>query len=182
MFLADGFEETEAVCPLDLLRRAGVRVKTVAVGTPDNKVTGAHGIILTADITEAELSYDKNELEMVILPGGKLGAENLDKSDAVSSYLALADDKGAYIAAICAAPYIPGKRGYLRGRRAVCYPGFEELLSGAVISDNPPQVEVDGNLITGQAMGASLQFGLALTAILCKEEMADKLAAAVIKR
>lgn len=176
MFLANGFEETEAVCPLDMLRRAGADVRTVAVGTDTLAVRGSHGITITADISEADLVAD--DIEMVILPGGMPGADNLFASEAVSSAIAKASDSGAYIAAICAAPYILGKRGYLKGHRAVCYPGYEDTLAGADVSDAP--VVVDGKIITARSAGAALQFGLALVRALFGKDKADAVARAVI--
>ena len=129
MFLAQGFEEIEALCPLDLMRRAGVDIKTVAVGGGEF-VTGSHGISVKADMKDTDFA-DKSP-EMVILPGGMPGAKNLDESPIVDFFLSKAVCDGAYIASICAAPMVPGKRGFLSGKRATCYPGFEEHLCDAV--------------------------------------------------
>ncbi len=179
MFLANGFEETEAIAPLDLLRRAGVEVKTVAVGTDGSRtVTGSHGIPVIADVTEDGVIAEG--VEMVILPGGLPGADNLFASDAVKAALKAAHESGAYLAAICAAPYILGQRGYLAGKTATCYPGYEDKLTGAVKSEAP--VVCDGNTVTGEAMGSACDFGLALVAALKGKETADKIASAIIKR
>ncbi len=179
MFLATGFEETEAITPLDLLRRAGVDVKTVAVGTDGNlTVTGSHGIPIVADLNEIDISTDG--IEMVILPGGLPGADNLFSSDAVKSALEAAHKDGAYLAAICAAPYILGQRGYLTEKNATCYPGYEDKLIGAAKADAP--VVADGKTITGEAMGSAVDFGLALVTALKGKETADRIASAIIKR
>ena len=175
LFLANGFEETEAIAPLDMLRRAGLDVKTVAVGG-SLTVTGSHGIPVTADIAEADFAPDN--IDMVVLPGGMPGADNLYASDTVRTALEYAKGSGAYIAAICAAPYILGKLGYLEGHRAVCYPGYESELLGADVTDAP--VVTDGHIITARAAGSALPFGFALVAALCGEEKADAVARAVI--
>ena len=171
MFLANGFEEVEALAPLDLLIRAGADIKTVAVGCDGKTVTGAHGIGVEADITEGEIVYEN--IEMVILPGGMPGATNLDESGTVDKMLAYAAENGAYLAAICAAPMVLGKRGYLEGKKAVCYPGFEEYLIGAKLSSD--KVVRDGNVITAIGMGAALEFGLVLTDALYGRETAEKI-------
>ncbi len=174
IFLAEGFEEIEALCPLDLLRRAGVEVKTVGIG--GKMVTGAHGITVEADITEAELSIGAPEL--IMLPGGMPGTLNLEKKPVVQSAVKTAAERGAYISAICAAPMILGKLGLLKGKRAVCFPGFEEYLDGAEILSVP--AVMDGNIITGAGMGAALDFGLLLVSALCGEDKAKELYHAVI--
>lgn len=176
LFLAPGFEEIEALCPLDLLRRAGVAVKTVAIGTPDAAVPGAHGITVLADMVEAD--YDPAApAEMLILPGGMPGAANLDASPVVDAAIANAAGAGAYLTAICAAPMILGHRGLLRGRTAICFPGFEGELEGASLAS--AKVAQDGKIITAAGMGVALDFGLALVAALCGQEKADALRAAV---
>lgn len=177
LFLANGFEETEAIAPLDLLRRAGIDVKTVAVGTENGSltVTGTHGISVIADMHETSLDLDA--VNGVILPGGMPGADNLYASEYVAAAIDAANAKGAVIGAICAAPYILGKRGLLVGKRAVCFPGFETDLVGAAVTDAP--AVTDGNIITGKAMGAAIPFGLALVTSLCGKETADRLASAI---
>jgi len=182
-FLADGFEEIEALTPVDILRRAGVEIHTAAVGKLlSKKVTGSHGIEVDADITMAEAKklWDAGEVEMIILPGGMPGARNLDEDADVDRIVREAAESGTIIAAICAAPMIPGKRGLLKGRRAVCYPGFEQYLEGAVLTGD--RVQVDGPYVTGCGMGAALEFSLALTRLLKGDEAADKLFAAVLAK
>ena len=174
MFIAEGFEEIEALCPLDLIRRAGLDIKTVGIGS--NYITGAHGITVKTDITDAQ--YANDTADMIFLPGGMPGTLNLASSDAVASAIkkAVADD--AYIAAICAAPSILGDMGLLNGKQAVCYPGFEDRLTGAEIPDC--KVVLDGKILTAKGMGAALEMGLTIVEIFCGKITADKLRHAVI--
>ena len=174
LFLANGFEEIEALCPLDLLRRAGLEVTTVGVG--GEMISGSHGITVAADIPEG--MYADAAPDMVILPGGMPGSKNLDESRVVDMALCAASRKGAFIAAICAAPMVLGHRGLLEGKRATCFPGFEGELAGALKVDE--RVVRDGNIITAVGMGAALEFGLALVEALCGKEKRDALARAVI--
>ncbi|MFA6948643.1 MAG: DJ-1 family glyoxalase III [Eubacteriales bacterium] len=176
LFLADGFEEIEALTPVDMLRRAGVKLSTVSI-TENMCVTGSHGIQIISDYTIDELDK-KIKPEMVILPGGGVGTENLAASAEVKKILTDASKNGAYIAAICAAPSVLGKMGLLSGREAVCYPGFEKFLTGAKISDKP--VAVDGKFITARGMGVSLEFSLALVAALCGQNKSDELKKSVM--
>ncbi len=174
MFLANGFEEVEALCPLDLLRRAGVEVTTLGVG--GESVVGAHGIVVSADMPE--IMYRDSSPEMIILPGGMPGAENLDNSRIVDAAVRAASKNGAYLAAICAAPMILGKRGVLSGKRAVCFPGFEKYLDGAEIEHEKTVVR-DGNIITAKGMGAAFEFGLALVEALKGKDVAERIRASV---
>ena len=174
LFLANGFEEIEALCPLDLLRRAGVEVTTVGVG--GEMIRGSHGITVQADMPDTMFA-DSNP-EMVILPGGMPGSKNLDESRVVDTALRVAARKNAYIAAICAAPFVLGKRGLLAGKEAICYPGFEKELAGARISEK--KVVRDGKIITAAGMGVALEFGLALVAALKGEEVAESVRRAVL--
>lgn len=177
MFLANGFEEIEALCPLDLLRRAGVEVTTVGVGA--ETLCGAHGIKVGADIPE--LMYRDASPEMVILPGGMPGASNLDASRIVDSAIKAASKCGGYLCAICAAPMVLGKRGLLQGKRAVCFPGFEEHLEGATLEANDTVVR-DGNVITAKGMGAAFEFGIALIEALKGKEEAERVKASVFAK
>ena len=174
MFLAEGFEEVEALAPLDLIRRAGLEIKTVGVGS--KTVVGSHGIPVVADITENEFS--DNAPDMVILPGGMPGTKNLDASEVVHKAIADAVKNDAYVCAICAAPMILGKLGLLREKNAVCYPGFEEYLDGAILPDK--KVVRDGKVITAKGMGAAIEFGLAIVSVLKDEKTAEDLATATI--
>ena len=174
MFLANGFEEIEALCPLDLLRRAGIEVTTVGIG--GESVTGSHGITVMADIPD--VMYRDSRPEMVILPGGMPGTKHLDASKTVESALRAADRCGAYLAAICAAPMVLGKRGYLRGKRAICFPGFEEFLDGATVAEE--RVVTDGKVITAAGMGVSHDFGFKIVEIFKGKETAEKLCGSVL--
>lgn len=175
MFLADGFEEVEALCPLDILRRAGLDVTTVGIGGKDI-IQGAHGITVHADIPD--IMYRDSSPDMLILPGGMPGSKNLDESRIVDAALRAASRKGAYLAAICAAPMVLGKRGYLDGKRAICYPGFEEHLIGATV-DGSATVQRDGNIVTAKGMGAAFEFGLALVRVLKDDDTAEKIKSSV---
>ena len=176
MFLANGFEEIEALCPLDLLRRAGVEVTTVAIGGDALKVTGSHGITVLADIDEKDFADEAPE--MVILPGGMPGATNLDESAVVDGAIRAALANDAYLAAICAAPMILGKRDLLVGKRAICFPGFEQYLNGATVAAE--RVVRDGKIITAAGMGVATDFGLALVAALRGKDAAITLRRAVL--
>ena len=173
LFLANGFEEIEALTPLDLLRRTGEKVVTVGIG--GKTITGSHGITVMAD-TDVLPSGD---IDMVILPGGMPGAANLDASPMVAEALTKAEASGGYLAAICAAPMVLGHQGYLVGKRAVCFPGFEEELTGAMV-DPDAFVVRDGHVITAKGMGAALDFGLTLVAALRDEQAALELRRAVM--
>ena len=174
LFLANGFEEIEALCPLDLLRRAGVEVTTVGVGGGE-LITGAHGIAVQPDIPDTMFRDAKPE--MVILPGGMPGAKHLDESKTVAQALKAAAKSGGYLAAICAAPMVLGHQGYLTGKTAVCFPGFEGELTGATVGSG--RVERDGTVITAIGMGAALEFGLELVACLRGKDAAGRLAQSV---
>ncbi len=178
MFLADGFEEVEALCPLDVMRRAGLEVTLVGVGGKD-MIRGAHGITVQTDIPD--ILYRDSDPEMLILPGGMPGTTNLDESKTVDAALRAGARKGAYLCAICAAPMVLGKRGYLQGKRAVCYPGFEQYLEGAAVSETEGVV-VDGKIITAKAMGVAFDFGLALVTALKGEAEAAKIKASVFAK
>ena len=177
MFLADGFEEVEALCPLDVLRRAGLEVTTVGIGK--DTITGSHGITIQADIPG--VLYRDSSPDMIILPGGMPGSTNLDESKTVDAALRAGARKGAFLCAICAAPMVLGKRGYLEGKRAICYPGFEEYLKGATVNDGDTVVR-DGNIITAKGMGVALDFGLELVRALKDDGTAEKIKASVFAK
>lgn len=175
LFLANGFEEIEALCVLDFLRRAGVQVTTV--GVSGKIANGSHSIPVVCDITEEELDLE-GEFDMIILPGGMPGSTNLDKSLIVDKMIKRAVLEDKFICAICAAPFILGKRGILKGKRAICYPGFEKELEGAEIVNQG--VVRHGKIITGRAMGSAHDFGLEIVEALCGIEMRQKLKEAVL--
>lgn len=179
MFLAEGFEEVEALCPLDLLRRAGVNIVTIGVG--GKVIRGSHGIEVVADVTntEAEKLLENDHIDMVILPGGMPGTLNLQSDATVNKFIDTAVKTDAYLAAICAAPLILGELGLLKGKKATCYPGFEDKLIGADIAPEGVTVVTDGKFITGKGMGVALEFGLALVGALVSYEKAEELRSAV---
>ena len=178
MFLADGFEEVEALCPLDILRRAGLEVTTVGVGGKD-MIRGAHGIVVQADIVD--IMYRDSSPDMIILPGGMPGSSNLDNSKTVDAALRAGARNGAFLCAICAAPLVLGKRGLLEGKNAVCFPGFEEYLVGATVSETETVVR-DGNIITAKGMGVAFEFGLELVKALKDDGTAEKIKASVFAK
>lgn len=157
VFLADGFEEIEALTPIDCLRRCGVEVKTVGVGKLE--ITGAHKIVVRADIMDNEIVLD-NQLEMIVLPGGMPGTLNLAASQNVQKAIKYCYENKAIIGAICAAPSILGEGGYLEHKQATCFPGYEDKLIGAEYTGN--KVTVDDNIITARGAGVSLDFSFEL--------------------
>ena len=171
MLLADGFEEVEAFAPLDFLRRCGVSVETVSLSAIT--VTGAHKICVHSDCFFPSLcdAVDFSKCEMLILPGGMPGTKNLDEHPEMTAILREVYDNGGVLAAICAAPMVLGKRGYLRGKNAICYPGFEAFLEGATLSDKP--VTVDGRIITARSAGVAWEFGYRLAEALVGRESAE---------
>ena len=177
MFLADGFEEVEALCPLDLMRRAGLSVMTVGVG--EKVVRGSHGIEVIADVTTAEADklLEKKPADAVILPGGMPGTKNLQADPVVNRFIKFASDNNKLLGAICAAPSILGELGLLDGKNAICFPGFEDKLLGATLSSD--KVVRDGNIITAKGMGVALDFGLALVSALKDDATAKSLREAV---
>ena len=175
LFLADGFEEIEALYTLDLLRRANIDVLTV--GVTGKVANGSHKIPVVCDIDCASLPYN-SDFDMIVLPGGMPGSTNLDKAECVEKYIKLALDNDKLICAICAAPFILGKRGILKGKNATCFPGFENQLEGATVVD--AGVVRDGNIITGRAMGSAHEFALTVLEALQGKEAADKMRKTII--
>ncbi|MCI8649078.1 MAG: DJ-1/PfpI family protein [Anaerotruncus sp.] len=167
--LAEGFEEIEALAPVDVLRRAGISVATV--GVTGKTVTGSHGIPVVCDLELSEASA--SEMEMLVLPGGMPGTLNLEKSAQVQSLLEDAVARELWVAAICAAPSILGHKGLLKGREAICFPGFEQQLEGAHISQQ--YVCQDGRFITARGMGVGVEFGVRLVEVLLGPERAQEL-------
>lgn len=167
VMLADGFEETEAIEPIDILKRGGVDV--VTVGVNGKEVTGAHGIRVSADIDIREA--DPEEMELLMLPGGA-GHEILDASERVHALINYALAHGRYISAICASPSILGKKMILEGKTATCFPGYEKYLYGANIVG--VKAVADGKIITGKGAGAAADFGFLMLSLLRDKETADK--------
>lgn len=168
VFLAQGFEETEALATADVLRRAGVEVAIVGIGS--NLITGSHEITVHTDIQDKDVITDN--ITAVVLPGGMPGTLNLEKSPIVKACINYCADNNLYIGAICAAPSILGHMGLLKGKRATCFPGFEEQLEGAVLTYLP--AVTDGKIVTGKGMGSAIAFGLELAKNLVGEEKAKK--------
>lgn len=174
VFLAEGFEEIEALTVVDLLRRAGIRVETASVMNRRG-VLGAHDVVVRADIMAEDADY--NSADMVVLPGGGVGTMNLGKSSIVKKQcMAFAEKK--QLAAICAAPTVLAALGLLEGKKATCYPGMEGEMKGALMQDQP--AVVDGNIITGRAPGAAIPFALELIRQLLGEEAMEEVKAGIV--
>lgn len=170
--LADGFEEMEAVIPLDVWRRAGYQVKTVSI-TGQLAVTGSHHITLLADQLFEDTDYQL--ADMLFLPGGIPGATTLDEHQGLAKQIRFFAAEGKYLAAICAAPLVFGHKDLLHGKKATCFPGFEKELKGAVVTSMP--VEIDGNLITGKGAGAAMALALEVVAEISGQDAANELSA-----
>lgn len=177
VFLAEGFEEIEALTPVDILRRGGVAVKTVGIG--GKVITGSHGIPVTCDITEEEVKPE--EIDMMILPGGIPGTPNLAASLTMQEGLVYAAQENLWIAAICAAPSVLGENGILHGKKYTCYPGFEddEKFHGTYTA---APLQQDGKVITANGAGNAFLFGLYLLAALTDEEKAMEVGRAMQAR
>lgn len=169
--LATGFEEIEAITIIDILRRAGLNVIIISV-TGEPVVKGAHQIAVTTDKLFADVDYES--VDMIILPGGTEGAENLDRHEGLKSQIMKFNRSGKLIGAICAAPMVLGHMGLLEGKNVVCYPGYEKELKGASVGNTP--AVVDGKLVTGRGIGAALNFSLEIVKILVGKDKADQLA------
>lgn len=174
LFLADGFEEVEAFTVVDLLRRAGIEMIMVSI-TNSKTVTGSHQITTIADALFDEVDY--SDSDMLILPGGMPGTRNLSEHVALGNLLSLFHQEKKPLAAICAAPSVLGTKGLLKGKKATCYPGFEEKLDGADIKNL--SVVVDGNLITSKGLGTAIDFSLAIIEFFKGVEEANKIKDAI---
>ncbi len=168
VFLANGFEEIEALATVDVLRRAEIDVTTVAIGS--KVISGVHDIKVVPDILDAEFTF-QDDAEMIVLPGGMPGTLELEKSITVNFAIDEAEKRGIYIAAICAAPSILGHKGLLRGKKACCFPGFEDQLLQAVVSQD--RVVIDENIITSRGAGTVYEFAHKLVECLKNKETAD---------
>ena len=159
VMIANGFEEIEALTPVDMFRRAGLEVKTVGVN--GLVATGAHGIKINCDALPEDIDLDS--LTMAVFPGGMPGATNLDASPFTDKVIEAVLKNGGRLAAICAAPLVLGHRGLLNGKKATCYPGFESELMGATVINEA--VVTDGNITTGRGMEYSLPFAKELVSL-----------------
>ena len=174
IILAEGFEESEAIVPADLLRRAGI--ETALVSVEPGLVRGSHGIAIQADLILGQI--DLSKAEMIVLPGGREGVRTLSKQSGIGHTIQLVLERENWVAAICAAPTLLAKRGFLQGKEAVCFPGMEDQLEGAVPRMDQ-SVVVDGHIITGRAAGSAFDFGLELVKALAGEEKANEVRHAV---
>ncbi|MBO4803233.1 MAG: DJ-1/PfpI family protein [Muribaculaceae bacterium] len=176
VFLADGFEEVEAMTSIDVMRRAGMPVVTVSIN-PGVAVTGAHGVTVVADSLFEDNDY--SEAEWLVLPGGMPGATNLAAHEGLCEALAAQDERGGKVAAICASPSVVlACQGLLDGRHAVCYPGMEAPVEGVEWGDE--SVAVDGNITTGNGPSAAAPFALAMVAQSLGQEAADAVASGML--
>ena len=176
MFLGTGFEETEAIAPLDLLRRAGVEIATV--GLNGKVIYGGHGIGVETDLEIGQL--DLTNMEMVILPGGLGGVASIKGCPAAMDAIRFAYENGKFVAAICAGPTILANLGITDGKHATCYPGCEEQMGNTIMED--AAAVTDGKIITGTSAGCAIPFGLQLIAALKGQEAADTIAKQIVIR
>ena len=174
LFMADGTEEVEALATLDVMRRAGIETVTAGVGSAF--ITGSHNVTIKCDIEAKDIIFGSS-LEGIILPGGMPGTLNLEKNANVQKAIKYCDDNLLYLCAICAAPSVLGHAGVLQGKKAVCFPGFEDELTGAETPDT--YVCTDGNIITGRGMGCAVLFGLEIVKAVKGREAAEKLKASL---
>lgn len=177
MLLGTGFEETEAVAPLDLMRRAGIQVLTV--GVSGKTVYGSHGIGIEADITVDQM--DLTQLEMIVLPGGLGGVASVSACEEAMNALRFAHENNRFVAAICAGPTVLAKLGITDHKNATCFPGCEPQMGSAHMIPGQAAVR-DGNLITGTSAGCAVSFGLALVEALLGSETAQKIQQQIVIR
>ena len=174
MLLGTGFEETEAVAPLDLLRRAGVTVQTV--GLNGKIVYGSHGIGIETDIEIGQM--DLTDVEMIVIPGGLGGVASIRACQEAMDALKFANDNGKFVGAICAGPTVLADLGITNGKQATCFPGCEDGMGEAVMLEG----KAAGRIITGTSAGCAIPFGLALIEALKGAEMAEKIAKQIVIR
>ena len=177
VLLGTGFEETEAIAPIDLMRRAGVEVLTVGIN--GKTVYGGHGIGIEADITLGEM--DLTDMEMIILPGGLGGVTSVRASKEAMDALQFAWDNGKFVAAICAGPTVLADLGITAGKQATCFPGCEDGMGDAILAADAAAVR-DGRLITGTSAGCAIPFGLELIKALKGEQEADRIRTQIVIR
>lgn len=173
-FLAEGLEEVECLSVVDVLRRSGVDVTMVSI-TGATEVTGSHGIRFMADALFGDV--DPDGADVLFLPGGMPGTENLKAHEGLRTAISRANKQGRRVAAICAAPSVLGQMGLLKGRTATCYPGFEGQLTG--VSYTSQGVVTDGNITTARGLGFALDLGLELIRLLQGPQQAQKIASSI---
>lgn len=175
IFMADGCEEIEGLTVVDILRRAGIQIEMISI-SGKAEVTGSHSITFKCDtlLKDADIaSYDG-----LVLPGGMPGTTNLGNDDTVTSSIKEFASSGKLVAAICAAPSVLGDNGILKGKKATSYPGFEDRLAGAELSEEA--VVCDGNIITSRGMGTAIPFALAITSYLIDDKAASDLGSKIM--
>lgn len=177
VFLAEGFEEVEAITVVDILRREDIEVDMVSI-TESRMVMGAHNINVEADVVFEEVCFD--QVDVMVIPGGMPGASNLREKKELCERLSEHAREGKLIAAICAGPMVLGDLGLLEGKRACCYPGFEDRLIKAIVTEN--QTETDGNFITSRGVGTAIVFAAEILTKLKSREVADNLLEGMIYR
>ena len=177
VLLGTGFEEMEAIAPIDLMRRAGIEVLTV--GVTGNTVYGSHNIGVEADILIGEM--DLTNLDMIVLPGGLGGVASARASEEAMNALDFAWKNGKFVAAICAGPTVLADLGITDGKHATCYPGCEDGMGSAIMESNAAVVR-DGKLITGTSAGCAIPFGLELIRVLKGDEIANKVKDQIVIR
>lgn len=177
VLLGTGFEETEAITPIDLMRRAGIQVLTVGIN--GSIITGSHGIGIQTDILLSEM--DLTNMDMIVLPGGLGGVTSVRASQEALEALRFAWENDKYVAAICAGPTVLADLGITDGKQCTCYPGCETGMGGAVMAENAAAIQ-DGKLITGTSAGCAVPFGLALIAALRGKEAAKTVADQIVIR
>ena len=177
VFLAEGFEEIEGLTVVDLLRRANLETEMVSV-MEGRQIKGSHGIKVTADSMFSDVDF--SDADLLVLPGGMPGTLNLGANKYVLQTIVDFHVKGKLVSAICAAPSVFGQLGFLNGKAATCYPGFEDKLEGASVCAE--KVVVDGNVTTAKGMGAAIDFSLKLIEQLLDKETADKISEGIIYR
>lgn len=175
IFLADGFEEIEALAVVDICRRCDIEIEMVSI-MEGTQVKGSHGIAVEADKVFSQAGFDS--YDMLILPGGMPGTKTLEAYGPLTEQIRAFYECGKYIAAICAAPSIFGHMGILKGRKACSYPSFESHLEGAEVTGGP--VEISDNVITSRGMGTAIDFGLAIAGVLANPEKAEEVARTIV--
>ncbi len=174
VLLGQGFEEVEALAPVDILRRGGVEVKTAGIG--GKRIVGGHGIVVEADVTVEEI--DDAALEMIVLPGGLGGVKSIEDSRSAMEKIQIAWAEEKFVCAICAAPTVLEKLGITAGKTVTCYPDMAVKMPSAHMTDAP--VTQDGKLICGQAAGSAMEFGFTLLATLKGEACAQAVRKAMV--
>ena len=175
VFLADGFEEIEGLTVVDLLRRAGIETRTVSIMGRE-EIRGAHGITVKADSLFENTDF--SEVKMLVLPGGMPGTIHLKEHKGLEELILKHNEEKKYLAAICAAPTVFGGMGILKGKKAICYPGMEEGLTGAEVTCQP--AVTDGHITTSRGMGTAIPFALELVTRMCGKEKSEALSKSII--